>query len=128
MALSFFVFSMPLFFLPGNTEYGYTKSVYTLVYVSFLLFLWGIEGLIERKWEVEVTGLWPVLPGLLLASLVSLAGGTPACVVLQSAALLLYFGLLYLLIANTAQEDYQVTMLLGALLASGFFAGLYGLL
>ncbi|KUK26449.1 MAG: O-antigen ligase-related protein [Acetothermia bacterium 64_32] len=128
MALSFFVFSMPLFFLPGNTEYGYTKSVYTLTFVSLLLILWGIEGLFERRWEVEVTPLWPLLPGLLLASLVSLAGGTPACVVLQSAALLLYFGFLYLLIANTSQEDYQVTMLLGALLASGFLAGLYGLL
>ncbi|MCD6128773.1 hypothetical protein J7J35_03590, partial [Candidatus Bipolaricaulota bacterium] len=128
IALSFFVFSMPLFFLPGNTEYGYTKSIYTLTFVSLLLILWGIEGLLERKWELEVTGLWPVLLGLLVASLVSLAGGTPACVVLQSATLVLYFGFLYLLIANTAQEDHEVTLILSALLSSGFLAGLYGLL
>ena len=128
VALSFFVFSMPLFFLPGNTEYGYTKSIYTLTFVSLLLILWGIEGLLERKSEVEVTCLWPVLPGMLVASLVSLAGGAPACVVLQSATLLLYFGFLYLLIANTAQEDRAVALLLSALLSSGFLAGLYGLL
>jgi len=128
IALGFFIFSMPLFFLPGNTEYGYTKSIYTLTFVSLLLVLWGAHGLLERNWKLEITRLWPVLPGILLAALLSLAGGAPACVVLQSATLLLYFGFLYFLVANTAQEDHEVALLLSALLASGLLAGLYGLL
>lgn len=126
--MAFFLFSMPVFFLPGNTEYGYTKAVYTLVFVSLLLALWGIEALARREWEIEVTRLWPVLPALLVAGLVSLAGGTPVCVVLQSAALILYFGFIYFLVASSVREDREVAMSLSALLAAGVLTGLYGLL
>lgn len=127
-ALAFFVFSMPLFILPGNTEYGYTKSIYTLAFVSLLLILWGAEALLRRRVEVELSWLSPIIPALLLTTLVSLNAGAPAGVVLQSATLLLYFGFLYLLVANTAQEDHEVVLLLSALLASGALTGLYGLL
>ncbi|HEC63417.1 MAG TPA: hypothetical protein ENI38_03415, partial [Candidatus Acetothermia bacterium] len=48
-ALAFFLFSMPIFFLPTVTEYGYSKVVYTLVWVSALLALWGVEGLERRR-------------------------------------------------------------------------------
>ncbi|RLE26925.1 hypothetical protein DRJ54_08305 [Candidatus Acetothermia bacterium] len=127
-ALAFFLFSMPLFFLPGNTEYGYTKTIYTLVFVSGLLALWGAEALLRREWRLELTRLWPLLPALLAVALASLAGGTPACVVLQSAALILYFGLVYFLIVGAARGDREVVLLLSALLAAGVLAGLYGLL
>ena len=127
-ALAFFLFSMPVFFLPGNTEYGYTKSIYTLVFVSALLASWGGEALLRRDWELDLTGLWPLLPGLVVAALISLAGGTPACVIIQSATLILYFGFVYLLVANTAREDREVVLLLPALLVAGVLTGLYGLL
>ena len=126
-ALAFFLFSMPIFFLPGNTEYGYTKTIYTLVFASALLALWGTEALLRREWKLELTRLWPLLPGLLVAALISLAGGTPACVVIQSATLILYFGFIYLLVVNTAREDLDLVLLLSALLAAGFLTGLYGL-
>jgi len=119
---------MPIFFLPGNTEYGYTKSIYTLVFVSALVALWGAEALLRRRWELDVTGLWPLLPGLVVAALISLAGRTPACVVVQSATLILYFGFLYLLVVNTARDDREVALLLSALVAAGVLTGLYGLL
>ena len=44
-----FLFSMPLFFLPGNTEYGYTKSIYTLCFVALLYIVWGGEALVRRR-------------------------------------------------------------------------------
>lgn len=127
-ALAFFVFSMPLFILPGNTEYGYTKSVYTLAFVSLLLILWGAEALLRRRVEVELSWLSPIIPALILTSLVSLSAGAPACVVLQSAGLILYFGLLFLTIVNTGQGDREVVLLLSALLGAGALAALYGLL
>jgi len=127
-ALAFFLFSMPIFFLPGNTEYGYTKTIYTLVFVSALLALWGAEALLRRRWELDLTRLWPLLPGLVVAALISLAGGTPACVVIQSATLILYFGFVYLLVVNTSRGDREVALLLSALLAAGVLTGLYGLL
>ncbi|MGC9530034.1 MAG: tetratricopeptide repeat protein [Candidatus Bipolaricaulaceae bacterium] len=120
--------SMPIFFLPGNTEYGYTKSVYTLVFVSGLLLLWVAEGLRRQRIQVEVTRLWPLLPALIAASLLSLAGGPPLCLVLQSTALLLYFGLAYLLVVNSSEEDRHLVLHLAALLAAAVVVGIYGLL
>ncbi len=126
--LAFFLLSMPVFFLPGNTEYGYTKTVYTLVYVSVLVFLWGVEALVRKKWEIELTWLFPVIPAMLCVSLLSLTGGAAAGLVLQSTAVLLYFGVIYLLVVNTVRVDRDVVVLLGSLLAGGVITGLYGLL
>ncbi len=117
--LVFFLFSMPLFFTPWNTEYGYTKSIYTLVFVSVLVVLWGVEGLMRRELTVELSWLFPVLPALLGVSLLSLTGETPVCVVLQSATLVLYFGLVFLLVANST-GDRELLWILAALLAGGF--------
>ncbi|MFO8033693.1 MAG: tetratricopeptide repeat protein [Candidatus Bipolaricaulota bacterium] len=126
--LALFLLSMPLFFLPGNTEYGYTKTVYTLVFISALMLLWALEGLLRREWEVELSWLFPVVPAFLLVSFLSLTGGAALGLVLQSAAIILYFGFIYLLVVNTAREDRDVVVLLGALLAAGVGTGLYGLL
>jgi O-antigen ligase len=119
---------MPIFFSPWNTEYGYTKSIYTLVFVSLLLVLWGIEALLRRKVEVELSWLFPILPALLLASLLSLTGGMPACVILQSATLILYFGVVFFLVANAGTKDRELILILGALLFSAFLNALFGLL
>ncbi len=126
--LAFFLFSMPMFFLPGNTEYGYTKAVYTLVFVSGLVLLWAVEGLLRGTWEVQLTSLFPVIPAFLVVALLSLTGGAAARLVIQSATVFLYFGFIYLLVVNTAREDSDVVVLLGALLVGGVGTGLYGLL
>ena len=124
----FFVFSMPLFLLPGNTEYGYTKSIYTLCFISLLYILWGLEGLSRGKIEAEITQPAALVPAFLLAALVSIAGGAHPLLVLQYATLFLYFGLLYLLVVDLLREDREIIPALVALLSSGFLAGLYGLL
>ena len=126
--LVFFLFSMPLFFTPWNTEYGFIKSVYTLAWVSVLLVLWGVEGLVRRELKLELSWLFPVVPALLVAALLSLTGKTPACVVLQSATLLLYFGLIFLLVANSAQTDRELVWVLGALVLGGLGNALLALL
>lgn len=127
-ALLVFFATMPLFFTPWNTEYGYTKSIYTLVFVSLLLLLWAAEALPRKEVRVQVSWLIPVLPGLLLAALLSLAGKTPATVVLQSAALVLYFGFIFLLVLNVDLGDREVVLILGALLLAGFGSALLALL
>lgn len=126
--LVFFLLSMPLFFSPWNTEYGYAKTIYTLVTVSLLLILWAVESFPRREVKVEVSWLFPLLPALLLAALLSLSGGTPAGVVLQSATVILYFGFIFLLMVNAPLGDREVVLLLGALLLAGFGNALFGLL
>ncbi|GAB4309488.1 MAG: hypothetical protein Kow0097_10610 [Candidatus Bipolaricaulota bacterium] len=127
-ALVAFLFTMPLFFSPWNTEYGYTKAIYTLVFVSLLLLLWAVEALPRREVRVELSWLFPVLPALLLASLLSLSGRTPAPVVLQSATLILYFGFIFLLVVNAPLGDREIVLLLGALVVAGVGNALFGLL
>ncbi|MCX7750012.1 MAG: tetratricopeptide repeat protein [Candidatus Bipolaricaulota bacterium] len=126
-ALLLFLATMPLFFTPWNTEYGYTKSIYTLVFVSLLLVLWAAEVLPRREVRVQLSWLFPVLPGLLLSALLSLTGKTPATVVLQSATLILYFGFIFLLVLNAELGDREVVLVLGALLLAGFATALLAL-
>lgn len=126
--LAFFLFSMPLFFLPMNTEYGYTKSVYTLLFVSLLMVLWAMEALLRKGAEVHLSWLFPILPAFLITSLLSLLGGAEAGGVIQSATLFLYFGFIYLLVLNAGQGERQVMALLGALLCSAVASAMWGLL
>ncbi len=119
---------MPLLFTPWNTEYGYVKTIYTLVFVSLLLVLWGIEAVPRREVKVELTALFPVLPALLGAALLSLLGKTPACVVVQSATLILYFGFIVLFVLNAGIGDREIVLILGALLLAGFGNALFALL
>lgn len=127
-ALAFFIFSMPIFFLPTVTEYGYSKVIYALVWISGLLALWGAEGLVRGRLPLRPTPLWPLLAALVVASLASLAGDTPWCVVLQSTVLILYFGFLYFLVANSVGQGRELALLLAALVGAGVVLGLHGLL
>lgn len=126
--LVFFVFSMPLFFLPGNSEYGYTKSIYALVFVSLLYGLWGAEAWLRREWTLDITWGGFLIAAFIIASLFSLLGTTPAGVVIQSAVLVLFFGLLGILVANSVSGDREVRWILTALLCAGVLNGLFGLL
>ncbi|NOX44373.1 MAG: hypothetical protein GXO72_01360, partial [Caldiserica bacterium] len=123
-----FLFSMPLFFLPGNTEYGYTKSIYTLCFVALLYIVWGGEALVRRRWELDLTWGGFLLAAFLLVSLLSLLGDTPPGVVIQSAALVLAFGLIGILAANTLVGEREIGLALAALLAAGVGNALFGLL
>ncbi|MCS7240064.1 MAG: hypothetical protein NZ651_02310, partial [Candidatus Bipolaricaulota bacterium] len=124
--LVFLAATQPLLFSPWNTEYGYTKSIYTLVLVALLLILWALEMLRSRETKLELSWLGFVLPALIIASLLSLTGKTPACVVLQSATLVLFFGFIYFLVINAPERAQP--WLLGALLCSSFLNALFALL
>jgi hypothetical protein len=126
LLLVFLLATQPLVFSPWNTEYGYTKSIYTLVLVSLILIFWVWELLRTPKAKVELSWLSPILPALLLAAFLSLTGQTPTCVILQSAALILFFGLIFILVLN-APEHYQ-PWILGALVFSAFGNALFALL
>lgn len=118
--------TQPLLFSPWNTEYGYVKSLYTLVLVGLLLLLWAWEGARATSFRLEWTWLGFLIPAFLLAALLSLTGPTPACVVLQSAALFLCFGLLFLFVVNADEEAHP--KILTALLVGAFLNALFGLL
>ena len=39
--ISFFLFTVPLLIYPRNTEYGYTKIIFALVFISLILLIWA---------------------------------------------------------------------------------------
>ncbi|MEA3356010.1 MAG: Wzy polymerase domain-containing protein [Candidatus Bipolaricaulota bacterium] len=123
-----FVLAMPLFIWPGVTEYGYGKSIFTLIGVSFLLFLWAGWALFRREWRILLP--WITLPviGLVLICLLSLIHATNSRVVIQSLTLLVFFFSFFLVVANVVRERRAITSILFCLLLSSFLASLYGLL
>lgn len=126
--LLFFTLTMPLVIYLGNTEYGYTKTIYTYVYISFLLLVWTVELLIDKEKKVALTELSTPVGLLLLSGLLSMINAPSKGVVLQSLALLVYFYLVYLLVANTVQTEAEGKYLLFALITSALGATIYGTL
>jgi tetratricopeptide (TPR) repeat protein len=123
-----YLFVMPLFLYLGNTEYGYSKAIFSLWVISLLAVMWVIETLLKPDARFNLTHLlWPglVLIGVTLLSLVhaQVFWGD-----FQYVGLLFYFFLCALLVANTIQSRRDFHFLLGALLFSGALASLYGLL
>ncbi len=126
--LAFYLFVTPLLLYTRNTEYGYTKVVFTFVVVSLLLALWGLRGWLRGGLSLRLPPLaWPAL-ALLLAGALSLFNATSAGTGLQSLAVLLYFAFLYLLIGNLAEDRRTVLLLLSMAALAVFGTGLYGIL
>ncbi len=44
-SIAAFVFILPLFIWPGETEYGYGKSIIAFLVVSLLLIAWAARGI-----------------------------------------------------------------------------------
>ncbi len=126
--LLFFTLTMPMVIYLGNTEYGYTKTIYTYVYISFLLLLWLGELLVKQDKKVALTDLSVPVGLLLLSGLLSLFNAPSKGVVLQSLALLVYFFLIYLLVSNTIKTRSEAEYLLIALITSAVGATIYGTL
>ncbi|MCF7875430.1 tetratricopeptide repeat protein [Candidatus Bipolaricaulota bacterium] len=123
-----FALTMPLVIYLGNTEYGYTKTIYTFAYISFLTLFWLVELFLDEEKTVSLTQLSLPVGLLLISGLLSLINATSKGVVLQSLALLVYFYLIYLIVANTIRTRKEVIYFLVALTTSGFGATLYGTL
>ncbi|MEF8726128.1 MAG: O-antigen ligase family protein [Candidatus Bipolaricaulota bacterium] len=126
--LLFFTLTMPLVIYLGNTEYGYTKTIYTFVYISFLVILWLAELFLDEKKEISLTRLSLPVGLLVLSGLLSLINAPSKGVVLQGLGLLVYFYLIYLLMVNTVRTEKEAKYILIALITSGFGATVYGLL
>ena len=127
-AIAAVVFIIPLFIWPGETEYGYGKTIIMFLVVSALLIAWAIRSAIKGEWRIRLP--WLVYPAgfLLLVGLLSMINAVNGRVVIQSLAVFLYFLLFYLIVANAVKEKRDVTVILYALLISSFLASLYGLL
>ncbi len=126
--LLFFTLTMPLVIYLGNTEYGYTKTIYTFIYISLLTIIWLVELFLNEGREISLTRLSIPVGLLVLSGLLSLVNAPSKGVVLQSLGLLVYLYLVYLLIVNTIKTETEVIYLLIALITSGFGATIYGLL
>lgn len=127
-AIGVVIFALPLVMWPGLTDYNYTKSVVGLILISLLLILWGLAAWQRNTWKIHIPWLFIPMGGLILAGLLSLIQATNGRVVVQSLALLTYFMLLSLMIANVVRSRRDACWLLAALLASGILAAAYGML
>ena len=122
------VFALPLFILPGISEYGYGKTIVALVAVSILTILRGVDAQLKGTWTIRIPWIAAPVAGLVIASLFSLIHAMSWRVVLQSLAMLVFFFQFVMLTVNLVRERKDVHLLVGALLASAFLAALYGLL
>ncbi len=123
-----YLFIMPLLLYLGNTEYGYTKAIFSLIVISLLAAMWAIEILLRPDGRLNLTRLsWPGL-ALLGVTLLSLLHAQVFWGDFQYIVLLFYFLLFALLVANTIRSERDFHFLLGALVFSGALAALYGLL
>lgn len=123
-----FLFTQPLLIYLGNTEYGYTKAIYSLGFISLLAVVWVAEMARKGCVNVKLTALfWPAIL-LLAAALLSLINTQTLLGDLQYVLLFIYFFLLYLFLANILERAKEIRFLLGALLISAVLASLYGLL
>lgn len=123
-----FTFILPLFIWPGETEYGYGKSIITFLVVSALLIGWAVRSLLKGEWKIRFP--WLTYPALflLVVGLFSMINAVNGRVVIQSLAVFLYFVLFYLIVTNAVKEKRDVTLILYAFLISSFLTALYGLL
>jgi len=122
------VFAVPLFIWPGISEYGYGKTIVTLIGVSALAILWGVTAWRKGTWTIRLPWICVAVLGFVVVSLLSLVNATNGAVVFQSLVLVVFFGLLMLIIANSVRDQRDANVLLFALLVSAFLAALYGML
>jgi len=127
-ALAFVIFALPLFLLPGVTEYGYAKTIAGLIAISVLTILWGLSAWQKGEWKIRLPWISFPLLAFVVASLLSLIAATNGRVVIQSLVLVIFFAQLLLIIANVVRERKDVCLLLFAILAAAFLMTLYGLL
>ena len=122
-ATAFLVLALPLFLIPGTSEWNYCKTLLALVGVAALTILWAAArheegGVIRIPWIAV-----PIL-GVLAGALVSWIGAANGRVVLQSTAVVALFLVLFLIIVDSTRDDRDAAPLLGALLISAFLTSL----
>ncbi len=128
LAIAGSVFLLPLFIWPGLTDYNYAKTIASLVLISILLVLWGLDAWLRRRWTIRTP--WAVIAsaGMLVAGALSTIQASNGRVAFQSLVLVAYFILLAWMIADVVRTERNAHGLLGALFASALLVALYGFL
>lgn len=127
-AIAIAVFVLPLLVWPGLTDYNYSKTIASLLLISFLLILWGIPAWRRPLWTIHVPWLLIPIAGLAISATLSAIQANNVLVVLQSSTLLIYYALFLWMISSVIRSQRDVRWILIALLASGTLAALYGVL
>lgn len=125
---AYVIFTLPLLLYIGNSEYGYTKTIYAYVAITLLYALWGAQCWLQRKAVLLRPALFWPMAALLGAGLLSLIDATAPGITLQSVGVMLYFILLYLYIANHAQDRRTLYLFVAAGVLAALCSSLYGLL
>lgn len=123
-----FLFSQPLLIYLGNTEYGYTKAIYSLLFISLLAVIRAGRWALAGRATLQLTPLWWPAALVLIAALLSLINSESLLGDLQYVVLIVYFLLFYLILANSLEHPGEILFLIGVLLASSALASLYALL
>jgi O-antigen ligase len=122
-----FIFSLPSLLFLGNTEYGYTKTIFAYLMVAVLYLLWAVQAWHQNEWRFHVPGLlWPAL-GLIIAGALSLINAVSPGIVFQSLGVLSYFILFYIYIANQTWNRKILHLYVGAGVLAAFLTSIYGL-
>jgi O-antigen ligase/Tfp pilus assembly protein PilF len=123
-----FLYTQPLLIYLGNTEYGYTKAIYSLGFISLLAVVWVGELALRGRGRVQLTSLiWPAL-AVVGAALLSLINGESFLADVQYIVLIVTFIGFFLYVSNTVERLSEIQYLLGTLLFAAALASIYGLL
>ena len=125
---AYVIFTLPLLLYIGNSEYGYTKTIYAYVTITLLYALWGTQCWLQRKTVLLRPALFWPMAALVAAGLLSLVDASAPGITLQSVGVMLYFILLYLYIANHAQDRRTLYLFVAAGVLAALCSSLYGLL
>lgn len=122
-----FCFILPLIFSPLG--YQYTRIVFALVVIPFLMAIYALMLLSKRGAAPRLALPLPFLLGLGLFGLagISLINSANLRIGLESLGLLLWALLFYLLVANLTTTARELRQVLLALFSAGSLAALYGL-
>ena len=122
-----FLFLQPLFFYIGNTSFNQSKLPFTIIFISFLIFLWLGEKAVRGSGEIRLTDLiWPGL-FVLASAVLSLINAVGVLIDFQHIIWMLYLGIFLIYIANTLKTPEQIRYLLYALMSAAFLASIYAL-
>jgi len=125
---AFFIFTLPLLYSVYNTDMSVTKYAYSLLMISLLYTLWGVQAWFDKEHDVCLPALfWPGL-ALIAAGALSAWGATSLGVTLKSLSALASFGLFYVYVANAVDSRQRLRLYLGAALLAVLCVGAYAAL
>jgi tetratricopeptide (TPR) repeat protein len=123
-----FLFLQPLVIYLGNTDYSYTKMIFSLFFISLLLIVWVAD--LFRRSPIKIQFTYLIWPGLFLIGVmaVSLINGRGLLADLQYIVLVFYYVFFYLFLVNTVDQIKELKFLLRVILFAGFLACIYGIM